>query len=86
MTIKELKVWVNSLPDSYMNFQIMQAELGELNDDDEYEYNKKMPIIATTVVKYTEEAVFIRDTRKRAKTYKYGKYETNPTHDEQLDN
>lgn len=60
MTLKELKDWVNSLPDNFLDYHVVNGEVRPLDDD--YEYCIDKPITTLTVDIDTEEILILNDS------------------------
>lgn len=59
MTLKELKDWVNKLPEEFMEFTVVNGEEGKL--DDQYWYRLDKPIVTMLVNEEDKEVVFLND-------------------------
>jgi alpha-acetolactate decarboxylase len=60
MNLGELKQWVNLLPEEFDSFEIVNGEVGVL--DEQYHYRIDKPIVACTIDKSTKEVVFMRQS------------------------
>ena len=60
MTLKELKDWVNSLPENFLDYQVVNGEVRPI--DDEFEYRIDSPITTLTVDIDTEEILILNDS------------------------
>ena len=58
MVLKEIKNWINSLPDEFLEFDVVNAEEGILNNG-EYSYRFDKPIISLNVNEETKEILFL---------------------------
>lgn len=57
MNLSELKEWVNTLPEEFDSFEIVNGEIGMLGE--EYHYRADKPIIACTIDDSTKEIIFM---------------------------
>ncbi len=70
MKLKDLKEWLDSLPNEFMEFDVVNSEEGELNDVDrmnelagineskhDFTYRLDRPIIAFSIDESTKEAL-----------------------------
>lgn len=62
MTLKELKDWLNTLPDEFLEYTIVNGEVGIL--DDEYHYRLDKPITMLTVDEENKEIIILNDTQE----------------------
>ena len=62
MTLKELKDWVNKLPEEFMEFTVVNGEEGKL--DDQYWYRLDKPIVTMLVNEDDNEIVFLNETER----------------------
>jgi hypothetical protein len=60
MTLRELKNWINKLPEEFLEYSVMNGEFGMI--DEEYHYRVDKPITTLTVDEETKEVVFLNDT------------------------
>jgi hypothetical protein len=60
MTLKELKNWINSLPEEFNEHTVVNGEVGMLNDEHMYRVDK--PITTCMVDEETKEIVLMNDT------------------------
>ena len=58
MTLKELKEWVNSLPDEFLEYSVVNGEVKTLNDDD-IEYRIDKLVTTLTIDRDTKEIVIL---------------------------
>lgn len=59
MTFLELKEWINSLPEDFNNFQVMNG--GETVKEDIYMYRIDSPITTCVVDKESKQIIFLND-------------------------
>lgn len=59
MKIKELKEWIDSLPDEFNEFELVYREYGDFPDD-KY-YAKDIPINGAIIDEETHELSFMND-------------------------
>jgi len=59
MTFSELKDWINSLPEDFNNFQVMNG--GETVKEDIYMYRIDSPITTCVVDKESKNIIFLND-------------------------
>jgi hypothetical protein len=59
MTFLELKEWINSLPEDFNNFQVMNG--GETIKEDIYMYRIDSPITTCVVDKESKNIIFLND-------------------------
>jgi Fe-S-cluster formation regulator IscX/YfhJ len=59
MTFLELKEWINSLPEDFNNFQVMNG--GETVKEDIYMYRIDSPITTCVVDKESKNIIFLND-------------------------
>ena len=59
MTLTELKDWINSLPEDFNNFQVMNG--GEMIKEDIYMYRIDSPITTCVVDKESKNIIFLND-------------------------
>jgi hypothetical protein len=60
MTLKELKDWINSLPEEFNEHTVVNGEIGII--DEEYHYRVDKPITTCMVDEETKEVVLLNDT------------------------
>lgn len=63
MKLKEVKEWVNSLPEELMDFTLVNGEWGEIPDS-EFSYRVDKPIIALDVDEENREIVFLHQKQE----------------------
>lgn len=66
MTLQELKDWVNGLPEDFLEYQIVHAEIVKLDDanldeEDDYTVRLDKPITALTVDEENKEILIMND-------------------------
>lgn len=62
MKLKELKDWLNTIPDTFNDYEVVNGEYGILNEnDDEYHYRVDKPVIASVVDEETKEVVLLHE-------------------------
>jgi hypothetical protein len=65
MTLQELKTWVNELPEDFLEFEVVHAEVVKLEDNDSDEDNFTVrldkPITALTVDQESKEILVMND-------------------------
>ena len=59
MNLREFIEWVNTLPKEFMEYDIVAAELGVI--DEEYHYRLDKPITALNVDEETKEILFLHE-------------------------
>jgi hypothetical protein len=59
MTLSELKSWIDSLPEDFNNFQVMNG--GEMIKEDIYLYRIDNPIMTCVVDKENKQIIFLND-------------------------
>jgi hypothetical protein len=60
MKLKELKDWLNGLPNTYDEYDVVNGEYGKFSEDDEdLHYRMDKPIIASIVDVETNEVVLL---------------------------
>ena len=57
MTLKELKDWVKNLPESFDEYEVMNAEYHQT--DEEYMYRLDKPVTMLTVSESTKEILIL---------------------------
>lgn len=65
ITLKELKNWVNSLPEAFDNFVIVNGEEGEL--DGEHWYRVDKPVVSLGVDEDTAEILIMNQPNEPLK-------------------
>lgn len=61
MTLRELKNWIDNLPEEFADYTVVNGETGEL--DGEYFYRVDKPVTALTVDEENNEIVILNDTK-----------------------
>lgn len=59
MILKELKDWINTLPEEFMEFDVVNGEEGQL--DKQYFYRVDKPVMTLLVDKESKEIVLLND-------------------------
>ena len=59
MKLSEVKDWINGLPKEFLDFDVVNAEEGDL--DDGYTYRLDKPLIALNVDEDSKEVLLIND-------------------------
>lgn len=59
MTLKELKGWVNKLPEKFDDYTVVNGEYGSL--DGEYMYRVDKPVTTLTIDEETKEILVLND-------------------------
>lgn len=59
MTLENIKTWINSLPEEFLQFDVVNGEEGDLVDELTYRLDK--PIVNAYVDESTKEIVLITD-------------------------
>ena len=62
MTLKELKDWLNTLPDEFLEYTVVNGEVGII--DDEYHYRLDKPVTTLTVDEENKEIIILNDTQE----------------------
>lgn len=60
MTFKELKDWVNSLPDEFLEYSVVNGETGKIDED--YHFRVDKPVTTLLVDKENKEIVILNDS------------------------
>ena len=61
MKLRELKKWVNQLPDEFEDFDVCNAENGELTEDGEYTYRLDKPVVSLDVDEDQKEILILNN-------------------------
>lgn len=61
MTLAQLKDWLNSLPEEFNDYTVVNGETGEL--DGNYFYRVDKPVTSLTVDEENNEIVILNDTK-----------------------
>jgi hypothetical protein len=59
MKLIELKTWINSLPDEFLEYNVVNGEEGKL--DDEYWFRLDKPVISLMVDEENEEICILNE-------------------------
>jgi len=62
MKLKELKDWLDTLPDEFLEYTIVNGEVGII--DDEYHYRLDKPVTTLTVDEEHQEIIILNDTQE----------------------
>ena len=65
MNLRDIKTWIDTLPDEFLDFEIANGEIGMIDDQLQYRIDK--PITSLTVDESTKEVVFLHDIIKKVK-------------------
>lgn len=60
MQLKDLKEWINSLPEEFLEFDVVNGEMGVLDDD--YYYRVDKPVVTLTIDEDSKEVVILNDS------------------------
>lgn len=60
MTLKELKDWVNSLPEQFSEYEVCNAEFFQ-NEEEDYMYRLDKPVTMLSVSEETQEILILND-------------------------
>lgn len=63
MTLKDLKNWVDSLPEEFSEFQLVNAEAGNIKGT-EFSYRLDKPVTILTVDEENKEILILNDAEK----------------------
>jgi hypothetical protein len=66
MTLKELKDWLDKLPDEYSDFTVVNGEEGIL--DGKYWYRLDKPIVTLMIDEDEQEIIMLNDSEKPLST------------------
>jgi len=61
MTLKELKDWVNDLPEEFMSFTVVNGEYGVLEDEVYFRVDK--PVTTISIDMETNEVLILNDSK-----------------------
>lgn len=61
MKLKELKAWIDQLPKEFMEFDVCNAENGEVTEDGEYTYRLDKPVVSLDVDEDTKEILILNN-------------------------
>lgn len=62
MTLRELKTWLDKLPEEFLDFSVVNGEVGML--DGEYMYRLDKPVTTLTVDEENKEVVILNDSQE----------------------
>ena len=62
MTLRELKTWVDNLPEDFLDFNVVNGEVGML--DGQYMYRVDKPVTTLTVDEENKEIVILNDSQE----------------------
>jgi len=62
MTLKELKNWLDKLPEDFLEFNVVNGEVGML--DHEYMYRLDKPVTTLTVDVENKEIIILNDSQE----------------------
>ena len=62
MKLKELKDWLGTLPDEFLEYTVVNGEVGII--DDEYHYRLDKPVTTLTVDEENKEIIILNDTQE----------------------
>lgn len=65
MKLKDLKEWLSSLPQEFDEYEVVNGDVGEL--DEQYTYRIDKPVMTVTVDEETKEVVFLHDKETQNK-------------------
>lgn len=60
MKLKELKDWIDTLPEEFLEFSVVNAEMGEVGDG-ELTYRLDMPVVAVSVDEESKEILILNE-------------------------
>jgi hypothetical protein len=63
MTLKDLKDWANSLPSEFSEFEVVNAEAGNIKGT-EFSYRLDKPVTILTVDEQNKEILILNDAEK----------------------
>ncbi len=61
MQLKDLKNWVNSLPEEFLDFNVVVGECGKVEDD--FYFRKDTPVTTLSVDEEDSEILILTDTQ-----------------------
>jgi len=61
MILQELKDWINALPDEFLDYSVVNGEVGLL--DDEFHYRLDKPITTLLVDEESKEVIILNDSQ-----------------------
>lgn len=62
MKLKELKDWLDTLPDEFLEYTVVNGEVVII--DDEYHYRLDKPVTTLTVDEENKEIIILNDTQE----------------------
>jgi hypothetical protein len=62
MILRELKTWLDKLPEEFLDFNVVNGEIGML--DDQYMYRVDKPVTTLTVDEENKEIVILNDSQE----------------------
>lgn len=62
MKLREIKEWIDNLPESFLEFEVVNGE--EANINEEYHYRIDKPIVSLGVDEDTKEILFLNNIPK----------------------
>jgi hypothetical protein len=62
MTLRELKTWLDKLPEEFLDFNVVNGEVGML--DGEYMYRLDKPVTTLTVDEENKEVIILNDSQE----------------------
>lgn len=65
MKLKEIKKWIESLPKEFLEFEVVNAENGDLTEDGEYTYRLDKPVTSLDVDIDNQEILILNDNPKK---------------------
>lgn len=65
MKLKEIKNWIESLPEEFLEFEVVNVENGDLTEDGEYTYRLDKPVTGLDVDVDNKEILVMNDNSKK---------------------
>jgi hypothetical protein len=65
MKLKEIKKWIETLPKEFLEFEVMNAEIGDLTEDGQYTYRLDKPVSRLDVDVDNKEIIILNDDPKK---------------------
>lgn len=65
MTLIELKEWLNTLPEEFNDYSVVNAELGII--DEEYSYRFDKPVTTLAISEESKEILILNDIQEENK-------------------
>ena len=62
MTLRELKTFLDTLPEEFLEFNVVNGEIGMI--DEQYMYRIDKPVTTLTVDEESKEVVILNDTQE----------------------